>query len=329
MKASPLVSIIMPAFNAERFVGVAIDSILNQTYTNWELLVCDDASSDNTFKVIQKYAIRNEKIIVFQNAHNQKQIATRNFLIGKCKGDLITFQDADDWSLPSRIKLQVDAFVIDTELTICGTYAQYYNEEGSTPTLRKHPSITDHQIKEMIKVKNQFCGASIMVKRDNLFKVGMYREYFSGIGNEDYDLTSRLVEIGKAGNIPEYMYCVRQSSRSTSRQIISPIQLIGSDIIKHLIKQRETSPDLVDQKNSEGLKLLEDQLLKPFILDRSLIHRKSADISWYNKNIANYYISCYRAVCGNPFVLINWKYLITATARVLFVKLTKFKTSNR
>jgi teichuronic acid biosynthesis glycosyltransferase TuaG len=104
-KEEPLVSILMPAYNVEQFVLKSIQSIINQTYNNWELLICNDGSIDSSLKEINK--INDPRITVFNFEKNQGVVKSRNILFSAAKGELITFQDADDLSMPSRIEKQV------------------------------------------------------------------------------------------------------------------------------------------------------------------------------------------------------------------------------
>lgn len=313
---SSLVSIIMPAFNCEKYISHSIESILNQSYLNWELLICDDCSSDNTYSIIDTFR-NNPRVKVFRNEKNLKQVVTRNILLQQAKGELIAFQDADDWSVPERIEKQVNEFERDNALAICGTFAQYYDEAGVNSLYVKRPSSNDEDIKQNILRKNQFCGASIMIRKEILAQVGYYREYFSGIGNEDYDLTSRIAERFKAMNIDLTLYCVRRTEKSSSREILSPHQLISEELVKEFIKQRRAfGMDCIESNNLAALKALELDLLEPYLLDPSLQYRKAADSYWYNGNKRSYFKSVFLALKMNPYKLLNWKYFIHAIIRL-------------
>src|SRR5687768_10903867 len=108
MVTSPLVSVIMPVFNCERYVRAAIQSILSQEYTNLELLICNDGSTDNSLKEIRKFS--DKRIRLFINKNNVGSLATRNYLLTQAKGFFIAMQDADDISMPQRLSKQVDSF---------------------------------------------------------------------------------------------------------------------------------------------------------------------------------------------------------------------------
>ncbi|MDN4164758.1 glycosyltransferase family 2 protein [Cytophagales bacterium LB-30] len=314
------VSILMPAYNASQYILVAVDSIVNQTYQNWELLICDDCSNDSTLELISKFT--DTRIKIFQNAKNEGYLKTCNFLFKQASGQLITFQDADDWSNLFRIEKQVGEFVKDSALGICGTYAKYYNSDGTKATLEKKPMLTDEEIKREIINKSQFCGASIMI-RDSVYQtVGGYRDWFDRIGNEDYDWSARIVENFKAINIPEFLYFVRQSEGSISRVVRSPRQLVSSQVVQQLINQRQGFGfDWLESGNDESLNKFELSLLEPFVKDPSLIYRKSADINWFNNNNKLYLFASMKAVNARPLVVLNWKYFMMSFYRYIVYKL--------
>ena len=105
---NPKISVIMPVYNAEKFLEEAIKSILNQTYENWELIIINDASKDRSLKIINNYAKIDERIIIINNGKNVGCYVSRNYGIDKSSGDYITFVDSDDHIHKNKIKLQVN-----------------------------------------------------------------------------------------------------------------------------------------------------------------------------------------------------------------------------
>src|SRR5690606_4566900 len=101
------------------YLSRCIESILNQTYKNIEILICDDASTDDTWQVATRYQDR--RIRAYRNSSNQGVAASRNFLLSKASGSIILLQDADDWSHEERILQQVNALAADGALLCCGT----------------------------------------------------------------------------------------------------------------------------------------------------------------------------------------------------------------
>lgn len=129
-EAVPLVSVILPVFNCRRFVEESIDSILSQTYRHIELIVVDDASTDGTYEFLVSTYSNNPRIRLIQNEKNKGIAFTLNRAIALSNGWLIARMDGDDISLPERLERQVEAFLEDEELAICGTLGSYIDEKG-------------------------------------------------------------------------------------------------------------------------------------------------------------------------------------------------------
>ncbi|CAM4074741.1 glycosyltransferase family 2 protein [Gillisia hiemivivida] len=129
MEESPLVSVIMPAYNSAKFIAESIQSVLHQFHSNWELLIIDDASEDNTVEIIEKFASSDPRIQLFQNKTNKGTGISRNIGIKAAQGSYIAFLDADDLWLPKKLEAQLD-FMKRRDLEM--TYSSYYliNESG-------------------------------------------------------------------------------------------------------------------------------------------------------------------------------------------------------
>lgn len=306
----PLVSVVMPAYNSEKYVNRAIKSIVEQGYENWELLICDDASSDDTFSIIQSYS--DSRISISRNESNAGYLLTCNKLLGEASGSLVTFQDSDDYSDPLRLETQVDMFMQDPDLGMCGTWAK---SELPNSTILKQPPIEHTAISEQILKSNCFCGASIMVRSEVLKDIGVYREFFSRKGNEDYDWSARIVEKYKVANIPKYLYFIENNPQSVSRRLVDPRQCVSHEVVQFLISQRATGSDYLELNRLEDLERFERSLIAPYDRDKSKIERKNADINWYNGNIQAYRQAAVRAVAKNPLRMINWKYFLTSLSR--------------
>lgn len=304
----PLVSILMPAYNAEPYIGQAIDSIIKQEYAHFELLIADDGSTDNT--AVRIAAIQDERIRVFHNGNNQGVIATLNKLLAYSKGDYITIQDADDWSDPYRLIKQVAALNADSELGLCGTWARYYTPDGLVLREKRTP-VADAAIKEGIVKQNQFCSASVMIRRAVYEKIGGQQPYFAGKGNADYDWTYRMVQQFKASNLAEALYFVRTTPNSLSRSVKSPWQLESHKLVQWLAKQRELSgTDALMSGDQLSLAAFEQSLLAAYQTDASLLWRRAADIAAYNKDVKGHRHYAAKAFRARPSLFLNCKYLI-------------------
>lgn len=127
----PLVSVIMPAYNAENYIKQAVESILHQSYKNLELIIINDASTDKTGDIATSYASKDKRVRVFHNKKNLKEYACRNVGLEHAKGEYIAWQDADDVSHLERLKKQLDFFAKNKTAEVVGTPMHIINNEGN------------------------------------------------------------------------------------------------------------------------------------------------------------------------------------------------------
>lgn len=234
MDQAPLVSVIMPAFNCEQYVKQAIDSILNQTYTNFELLIADDCSTDNTKTVIDTY--NDVRIKTFHNTVNQGYLKASNKLFVKTTGELITFQDADDWSDRERIEKLVNQFKQDKELFCVGSFINRVDATGKE--IGKFQYECNYEdIKKALPEYFNCVGSALMIKREILNAIGVYNEYFDRIGSEDLYWYGLFVPEYKTINIPECLYYYRDTPNSVSREVNMPVRKLASkDMVIEALK---------------------------------------------------------------------------------------------
>lgn len=141
---NPLITIAMPVFNADSYLNLAIDSMINQTYLNWEMIAIDDGSTDNSLEILLDYQLRDKRIKVISRGN--KGIAyTLNECIKNANGNFIARMDADDISMPARLELQVKAFQADSSLDLIATDVFFIDEKntiiGESECLTEHASI--------------------------------------------------------------------------------------------------------------------------------------------------------------------------------------------
>jgi len=179
-----LVSVLMSVKNCEENVYNSVESILNQTYENFEFLIVDDASTDNTLKILNKF--KDKRIKVFANKTNIGLTKSLNYLIKKSKGQFIARQDADDVSLPKRFEKQLN-FLKKDNIKICTTRAIIKNSS------RKIPAFSFYIPKKIIiRYKNPFIHGTLLMEKDLLNKMGNYDENF--YYSQDYDLFFKLIQ---------------------------------------------------------------------------------------------------------------------------------------
>ena len=218
---SPLVSIITPAYNAEKYIKTAIDSIINQSYINWELIVIDDASRDNTWKIVQKYYKTDARIKILRNRTNLNVSRCLNLAISYSRGKYIARMDADDWSFPNRIKEQVTFMENDSNIVASGGAMMVCDVNLKKLYDRKYPE-SDIQIRKSIFRTSPFCQPSMIYRTKSLIEIGGFtdKEF-----NEDLDLILRLGQKGKFRNITNLAIKHRLLHNSLTSQNIRMMEI--------------------------------------------------------------------------------------------------------
>jgi len=176
----PLVSVVMPVYNGEEFLGEAIQSILSQTFQNFELIIINDGSTDNTLSIIKEFQKKDNRIILISRG-NMGLIYSLNEGIEKSKGAYIARMDADDISLKSRLDKQLE-FMKDNNVDICGSNVQLFNGGGDIK-LWQYP-ILDQDIKFSLLFSCAFAHPSVVIRRE-VFSSLKYKNYKNA---EDYKL---------------------------------------------------------------------------------------------------------------------------------------------
>lgn len=212
-KNRPNISVVMPAYNAEKYIGIAIESILQQSYKNFELIIIDDHSTDKTSEVIKRYAAADARVVSVRNDQNMKISATLNRGLAMAKGTYIARMDADDQSMPTRLQKQYDFLESHPDAVIVGADINVCSETLQKINVRKYNQ-TDELIRRKIFRYGQFCHPVVMFRADVLPSTGGYNASLYDV--EDYDLFFRLGKQGGMANIDEVLLNYRTSKTSVS-----------------------------------------------------------------------------------------------------------------
>lgn len=207
----PLLSVILPAYNVEKYIGQCLDSILAQTFVDFELIIADDGSNDKTRKIIDTY--KDPRIIISHNSANLGKIKTVNSLLPAIQGKYFTVHDSDDISKPTRFEKQIK-LLETSEYVMCGTSFETIDIAENYITTHIQPSDLE-RIKIDIMDQSQFHGPTMIVKSDILTKVGgFYRIMKYG---EDIDFSMRVIEKYSATNLKEVLYSYRSNPTSITK----------------------------------------------------------------------------------------------------------------
>ena len=210
------VSIIMGVFNCSDTLSEALDSILAQTYQNWELILCDDGSTDDTYRVASEYCGRYPgKIVLLQNEKNMGLNHTLNRCLAAATGVYIARMDGDDISLPERLSLEVAFLDAHPEYAIVSCPMIYFDDNGDwgTGTAKERPTALD------FVSGTPFCHAPCMVRVEAYTAAHGYSSDPRTLRAEDYDLWFRLYELGYQGyNLQTPLYKMRDDENAYHRR---------------------------------------------------------------------------------------------------------------
>ena len=210
------ISIIMGIYNCADTLSEAIESIINQTYSNWELIMCDDGSTDATYKVALDYQrCIPEKIIVLKNEKNLGLNKTLNYCLRYANGDYIARMDGDDISLPTRFEKEVKFLDENPDYAIVSCSMIYFDEKGDWG----QGTSVEYPDKFTFVAGTPFCHAPCMVRAEAYKAANGYSEDKRTIRAEDYDLWFRLYALGYKGyNLQETLYKMRDDEGAYSRR---------------------------------------------------------------------------------------------------------------
>lgn len=299
----PTLSILLPAYNASHFIEQTLDSILCQTFSDFELLAADDGSSDNTRQILEKYAEEDSRIKLMHNDSNRGKTFTVNRLWKASSGQYITIHDADDISMPGRFEKQFEEFNLNPALGMCGTRYIRIDEAGDFIRYVDVP-LTYEDIKIGIRYDAAFHGCTMIFKREIAEELKiLYRPYFKD-DNEDCDLAYRIIEKFHSCNIDEYLYQYRAVNSSlTNVTKLNPKEVISMyRVVVHLADQRAILG--VDDVEAGNEKALDDFIIKNKL--RLIDQSKEHIISFYIKRIKRFgYLGLYYNALKTSFSLVR------------------------
>jgi glycosyltransferase involved in cell wall biosynthesis len=216
----PAVSILLPVYNCQEYVGTAIESLLNQTFSDFEAIVIDDGSSDASAEVISSY---HDPRIRFIRQANLGLALTLNKAIGLACAPLLARQDQDDISMPDRLEKQVAYMQAHPECGLLGTWAQIMEVNRLSERFHRHPT-DPGELRYELLFNNPFVHSSVMLRKTVVEELGGYCTDPDRQPPEDYELWSRIARVAEISNLPESLLIYREIPTSMSRTGIAPFQ---------------------------------------------------------------------------------------------------------
>jgi glycosyltransferase involved in cell wall biosynthesis len=222
---TPLVSVNIPTYNRGRYIKSAIDSVLAQSLTDWELIIVDDASTDGTDGIVRPYLI-DPRIKYLANEQNQNISRSRNRALTESRGKYIAILDSDDlWTDPDKLAKQVAFLELHPDHAAVGTNADLIDPAGRTLGRTENPE-SDKAIRRLMLRQNPIIHSSVLYRKEAALTAGLYDPELNAI--EDYDLWLRLGREAKLANLPDRLIGYRIHPGNTS--VIDRLRLLRENI---------------------------------------------------------------------------------------------------
>jgi glycosyltransferase involved in cell wall biosynthesis len=196
MMSTPDVSVVMSVFNGQAYLAEAIESILNQSYRDFDFVIIDDGSTDKTAEILRSYASRDQRIRIYRH-ENKGRAASLNIGIELAKGNYVARMDADDFALPHRLQEQVRFMNEHPEVGLIGGAFELINNNQVLKTIR-FPA-EDSEVRSMMGFCNPICHPTVLMRKEVALASGGYRKAL--LDADDYDLWLRMSERTKLGNL--------------------------------------------------------------------------------------------------------------------------------
>lgn len=300
MSQAPTVSVILPVYNAERYVAKTVESVLAQTFTDFELLITDDGSTDHSFAILQPYAAQDARIQLVRQ-QNQGISKTRNQMMAQARGELIAVIDHDDIALRDRFQLQVDFLNRHPEVVCVSGAHHLIDEAGRFLTCLALP-VTDAEIQaSALAGHGSVCHPGAMIRRWALAQVGGYDE--SMLYAQDLDLWLKLGEIGQLANLEEPILQYRLQTRSASARY----QMVQRD------EARQACERAWKRRNITGTFEAGDAWRPE--ANAASRHKFMLQYGWWAFNSGQRWTAtlyALKAIAALPFRLAGWKLLAAA-----------------
>ena len=210
----PAISVILPVYNAEVYVREAVESILAQSFTDFECIIINDGSTDGSGAILRELAACDTRIVLVERPNGGLVLALNDGL-EMARADLIARMDADDVAMPERFALQHARMVQEPELAVLGSFSNIIDRDGAIIRLYDNLPLTPAAAMRFVKHRCPVHHPTVMMRRDAVLKAGGYRKAFSHA--EDYDLWLRMSDLGYAiANLPQLLLNYRWHGANVS-----------------------------------------------------------------------------------------------------------------
>jgi glycosyltransferase involved in cell wall biosynthesis len=295
---SSTISVLLPVYNAESYLLAAMESVLKQTYRDFELLVLNDGSTDNSLAILKKFAAQDKRIRIISR-ENKGLVETLNELVSEAKGEYLARMDADDICLPERFAKQIAFMNANPGHVVIGSWVETINAKGQPIGLIKSP--VHHADIDQCNLRglSSIWHPTAMIRKKAMLKIAGYKSRNKSA--EDLDLWLRLAEIGKLANIPQVLLKYRLHENATS-EASGKLQ---QENARHACEQAW------QRRNIKG-HYEPSEHWRPGA-DKASRHKfalKYGWIAWRNLNRETWWTYACQALRMKPFALSSWRLMI-------------------
>ncbi|WP_345871588.1 glycosyltransferase family A protein [Shewanella algae] len=306
------VSVIIPAFNCEDFIAQCVNSVLKQDIDDYEILICDDSSTDNTYFELCKFT--DIRVKLYKNETNLGKIKTVDRLLKLAVGKYCTILDSDDYIASNKLRIQSGFLDENKEYAFIASSFCRVSESG----IISSEEVIDS---DFLSIENKLieadpmavCCGTVMFRTKYGKEIGGYNHFFSDCNGEDLDFVSRLLSFGLGCSTPELLYFYRYRSNSLTRRVFfTPRQRHSHEIVSFLFQQRLANNGK-DSLNSDlgGLEEFIETLSSRYIEDSGLMSRKCAIDFSLNKQ--------YRVALKNCILGFRFQHFFSSVKTFVFV----------
>jgi len=224
---NPKVSVIMPVYNGEKYVEEAVNSILLQTFSNWELIVVNDASTDGTEKILEKF--KNTRIKVIKNERNSGSVVSRNIACQNSLGEYIAILDADDVAMPDRLKEQVKFLDAHSDFGLVGSWAKIIDKDGRQLGHIVKDTTPSQKIPIKLLFHNVLAFSSVMMRKSFMPEKPFDED---SVPVEDVALYLKMLPVSKFACVPKVLISYRSHEKGISKVYGAKRQEVMDRLIK-------------------------------------------------------------------------------------------------
>lgn len=238
---NPKITVVMAVYNGAKYIRESIQCVLEQTFTDFELLILNDGSTDNSMEVVAEF--KDPRIRILHNEKNSGILFTRNRGLQEAFGKYVAVLDCDDLCSPNRLELQFQYLEANSDVAVCGTWGIMIDENNTVFGHQIMPEIHKDRVAIQMLFTNQFIHSSVVYHKDIALKVGGYTAVN---GCEDYGLFSRISIEHKMANLPEFLTKYREHSQGISKTKVDSIRVGEKQILDFLYQRFAINEELLE-----------------------------------------------------------------------------------